>query len=339
MSKTGIFCIIAAGITVLGLLIALVPLILVRFDFHQFSTQVNQTNTHEFTEPIENIDIDIRTSDIRLEKSEDQACRVTCEESDLVSHEVTLQDGTLSVKRKDNRRWYHHIGINNDNYSVTLYLPTSAYQLLTVNGSTGKVTVPKDFTFKSISVKLSTGKIDCSASASEHIRLEVSTGRITAKDLSANCLECIATTGNIKLQNLSISGDVTLECDTGEIHATNLQAASLKAKSTTGDQTYESVTLSGAINLEASTGDVSLTQAMARGDCIIKTSTGDVRFDRADATALSVKTTTGSVKGTLLSPKIFYTHTSTGSIDVPKSTEGGMCEITTNTGSIHISIA
>ena len=53
---------------------------------------------------------------------------------------------------------------------------------------------------------------------------------------------------------------------------------------------------------------------------------------------IMVKTSTGNVKGTLLSDKIFVTDTSTGRVSVPKTTSGGKCEITTSTGDIEIEL-
>jgi hypothetical protein len=44
------------------------------------------------------------------------------------------------------------------------------------------------------------------------------------------------------------------------------------------------------------------------------------------------------VCGTLLSSKVFIIKTDTGDVDVPKSTVGGRCEITTSTGDVEISI-
>ena len=70
----------------------------------------------------------------------------------------------------------------------------------------------------------------------------------------------------------------------------------------------------------------------------IKCTTGSVHFDHSDASDIKVKTTTGGVKGTLLSDKIFFTKSSTGSINVPKSTTGGTCDLETTTGSIKIDI-
>ena len=70
----------------------------------------------------------------------------------------------------------------------------------------------------------------------------------------------------------------------------------------------------------------------------IERSTGDVKFDKCDASEIEVKTDTGNVKGTLRSDKIFITRSDTGKINVPETLTGGKCKITTDTGDIKISI-
>jgi len=63
-----------------------------------------------------------------------------------------------------------------------------------------------------------------------------------------------------------------------------------------------------------------------------------VEFTACDAGEIVIETDTGDVEGTLLSDKIFITETDTGRIDVPKTTTGGRCQITTDTGDIKIKI-
>ncbi len=70
----------------------------------------------------------------------------------------------------------------------------------------------------------------------------------------------------------------------------------------------------------------------------IKRSTGDIRFDGSDATEIFVETDTGDVTGTLISEKVFIARTDTGRINVPKTTNGGKCEINTDTGDIKLEI-
>ena len=87
---------------------------------------------------------------------------------------------------------------------------------------------------------------------------------------------------------------------------------------------------------DGSTGDFSLKNVIATEKFSIERSTGDVKFDDCDANEIWIKTDTGDVTGKLLSEKIFITETSTGDVNVPKSTNGGKCEITTSTGDIYI---
>jgi DUF4097 and DUF4098 domain-containing protein YvlB len=77
---------------------------------------------------------------------------------------------------------------------------------------------------------------------------------------------------------------------------------------------------------------------VATGMFDIKRSTGDVELDMCDANEIFVNVGTGDVFGTLLSDKVYIAKTSTGEVDVPKTIEGGRCEITTTTGDIKLSV-
>ena len=57
-----------------------------------------------------------------------------------------------------------------------------------------------------------------------------------------------------------------------------------------------------------------------------------------DGGQILIKTDTGKVSGSLLSDKVFIIETDTGRKDYPKTTTGGKCEITTDTGDIIITI-
>lgn len=51
-----------------------------------------------------------------------------------------------------------------------------------------------------------------------------------------------------------------------------------------------------------------------------------------------IRSVTGNVTGTLLTPKVIAAQVTTGSVDVPKFTTGGRCEITITTGNISTEI-
>ena len=89
---------------------------------------------------------------------------------------------------------------------------------------------------------------------------------------------------------------------------------------------------------DGSTGDISLKNVTASGIFSIERDTGSIKFERCDAGELKIETDTGDVSGSLLSDKVFFTHSSTGRISVPETASGGKCSISTDTGSIRIEI-
>ena len=111
----------------------------------------------------------------------------------------------------------------------------------------------------------------------------------------------------------------------------------VKVKTTTGDTVLTDVTCRN-LSSEGSTGDLILKRVTAAEAFVIERDTGDVRFDACDAATLSVTTDTGDIKGSLLTEKVFITSTDTGRVDVPESTTGGKCKLTTDTGDIEISL-
>ena len=105
----------------------------------------------------------------------------------------------------------------------------------------------------------------------------------------------------------------------------------------TGHISYTNVKAKDA-DLSASTSHVYLNNVNIENHLKIQTSTGDVYIKSSDAASLYIKASTGDIEAELLSSKIFKVETSTGKINVPTSTSGGLCEVTTSTGDIHITI-
>ena len=89
---------------------------------------------------------------------------------------------------------------------------------------------------------------------------------------------------------------------------------------------------------DGDTGDMTLRNVVVGKTLSIERSTGGITFDKCDAAEMVVKTDTGDVKGSLLSDKVFLAQSDTGRVDVPGTASGGTCEITTDTGHIHITI-
>lgn len=152
----------------------------------------------------------------------------------------------------------------------------------------------------------------------ESIAVKTTTGDIQLEDLSANTLELNVSTGKIEATDIACKGD-------------------LQAAVSTGDAILKNITCQNLIS-RGNTGKLSLTRVIAKGRFDLERSTGDLYFDGCDAAEIFSVTDTGDVRGTLLTDKVFMAQSDTGRIEVPKSVNGGRCEITTDTGDIKISV-
>ena len=120
------------------------------------------------------------------------------------------------------------------------------------------------------------------------------------------------------MSEVTVKDSINIDVDTGKVELTDVKC--------------------GALDVQSDTGKIILKNVISETAFSIQTSTGDVIFEKSDAEQITVKTSTGSVSGSLLSDKIFDTKTSTGKIRVPQSKGSQMCKITTSTGNIDIRI-
>jgi len=276
------------------------------------------TNTYEIRDPFTDLDIGVSTAEVILLPSDDGSCKVICHEEEKLYHSVAVRDGVLHIKRVDEREWYDNIGIHTGNIQVTVYLPQAEFGELTVNGSTGWVDISGDLLFDSIDVTVTTGIVHCNASASDRIKIRTSTGSIRVGDITTPSVELSVTTGRIDAENITCDGELRADVKTGDAFLTNVRCGSLLS--------------------DGSTGDIRIMDVIAGEKFDIRRTTGDVEMDGCDAPVIVIETSTGKVTGTVLTGKLFETHTSTGKIQIPKSTAGGECQITTSTGDISIGI-
>ena len=190
---------------------------------------------------------------------------------------------------------------------------------LFVKESTGDIQIPGDFTCKNIDISTNTGDINVSASTTGPMILKTSTGDINLENMSAGAMKLNVSTGFITVNGAVCQGEINIQVSTGKTDLTDVQCKKLFSK---GD-----------------TGDIVLNHVIAEEIFSIERDTGDVRFNGSDALSIFVETDTGDVTGSLLSGKYFVVEADTGSVDVPKGTDGGRCEITTDTGDIKITIS
>lgn len=319
MGKTmRIWLIIATALVVVGAIVFTAALAACGWDFSKLSTVKFETNTYGGSDSITGILVDTDTADIRFAPSEDGQWKVVCHEAEKVNHTVSVKDGILTIQVVDERKWYDHIGIWVGSETITIYLPEQEYASLVIRESTGDVEVPKAFRFGTIDINVSTGDVKNFASASGAIKITASTGDIHMEDVSAASVELSVTTGHVTGRGLNCEGKLSVNVSTGDARLT--------------DVTCKNFTSGG------STGDLMMKNVIVAERMTIDRSTGDVKIDACDAAEIQVDVDTGDVTGSLCSEKIFIVRSSTGDVDVPSTSTGGKCQITTSTGDIRIRI-
>lgn len=145
------------------------------------------------------------------------------------------------------------------------------------------------------------------------------------------------TTGNTNISSDFTFSSISIEGTTGNITCNASAKNSIDIKNTTGDVTLNNVT-TNTLNIKITTGKIALNNVITSGKMSLKTTTGNIRFNGCDGAEIYATATTGSIKGTLLSPKIFLTSSRTGKVNVPHTASGGICDLSTTTGKIDISI-
>lgn len=311
--------IIAAILLIAGIIIGVVAFASAKFDYHMFETMSTELKEYPVEAEFSSIEIHGNTEIIRFERSSDGTAHVSCRETKRNTHTVKAEDGTLKIVSEETTGWRNFIDISFEKELITVYLPNDAYEMLSIEMQTGDAEVPDWLTFGSAVIHGSTADVRFDAKVDHTLSIETSTGDISLNGVSAEAIDCTATTGDVRMTNAVCRGDVSVKVSTGETILNGLTAAGFTSKGSTGDIVLENVLIDGTLSIERSTGEVT--------------------FRNSDAAEILVKTSTGDVTGTLLTDKIFKAHSSTGDIRVPDSVAGGKCEITTTTGEIWIRIA
>lgn len=253
--KTKILFITAASLMVLGLAVFASVMTALGWDFTKLNTVERETNTHIINEEFYSISIQTDTADIVFLPSENGQTKVVCREDVNEKHIVSVENGTLTVKSVDGRKWYEHIGINFGSTKITVYLPAKEYGEIKIKTSTGDIKI-QDMTLESLDISVSTGGTKLSYITCKNIVSRGSTGDIDMKYVIVQeKMSVIRSTGDIEFK----------ECDAHEIYF----------KTSTGD--VEGSLISGKdFKVKTSTGDIDIPKNVTGGKCEIITSTGDV---------------------------------------------------------------
>lgn len=311
--------------------------------------------------PITEIEIEATFSDVKIvtigEKAE--SLQYAGPKGERLYCECTYQNGKLTIKQVDTRKWYEKIMINHQaeqECEIVLCLPQgTSYQSLKIKTTSGDVFVPNEgvvkksnsVSFEEVSVETSSGDVDFAArlaiagASYGSASFKTSSGDIKLQGVRNAPLRAETSTGDITLINSEFEGGLELITSSGEVQLSNVRLTgndSVYLKSDTGDVSFHEVT-AGGVKMEIETGDVELTMVLVTGELRIEVDTGDVDVKRSDAGSIYLETDTGDVEMELLSGKVYSVEADTGDVTYPDHDKnGGTCHVTTDTGDVRITV-
>lgn len=349
--------IVAVCMIVVGFISAFTSLASVGFDVAKVDTMEWQTNTYEIEEAFENISIDGLEAAVTLVPSTDGTCKVVCTENDNVYDEIKVENNTLTIKRMSKGKWNFNFGVSLEEPKITVYLPKTEYKKLVLDNTSGRLEVPTDFTFEEAKVANSSGKIIFKADVTGALSVENTSGGIDVGENQVGSLTVAGSSGGIQVASVSVENDVQVNSTSGGIHISDVECKGMSAKGSSGSIRISSVIAqenldvngtSGSIQLSDvecvnvtggnSSGSIKCSNVIASGDMRLENNSGGISLDACDAANLRLSATSGSIRGNVLSPKNFIAKATSGSVDVPKSASGGLCEVSTTSGSIQIRV-
>lgn len=272
------------------------------FKFNEISTSDFVTHTYTVEDDFTNIIIEDAESNINFYKSNDDKCRVLCDEREKVTHTVVNENNTLTVRVKDERNWFERINIGFfiADMRVSVYLPKNKYDSLNAASMSGDIDVANEFTFDNAKVGSISGDVSVKADVKQELNISSTSGDVIINNISAT--ECINAS--------SVSGEIDLSNVKGkEIFANTIS------------------------------GGVMLADTVASQKLKANSTSGEIDLKRCDAKNIVLDTVSGEISGTLLSNKQFITETTSGTVNVPQSVSNEECRITTVSGDIYIKIA
>lgn len=306
--------IVSAALIVLGGVLYAGAAAFTGFDFPAFETSSLTRKEYEINESFNDISIDAKDCSVQLRYSDDGKCRIVCGENENITHTVEVKDNTLNITRNDSRKWYMMIGVSLKQYDITVYLPEKMYGALLFESGSGDISVPEDFGFSSADILTGSGSVDISAGFDGGFSVKTSSGDIKIKNLSADVIDINTVSGEIDISEVTAAQAINIKSSSGDTELSEANAKDISVQSSSGEIKFYGVKAGGEIRAESRSGDVSL--------------------DKSDADSLYIKTNSGDVSGSLLTPKIYNAETGSGNVKLPRSEEGGTCDIVTGSGDI-----
>ncbi len=157
----------------------------------------------------------------------------------------------------------------------------------------------------------------------------------------AGALELDTSNASVNVSGLTAAGDVRIDTSNSSISMNNVSATLASAHTSNGTVTLDKVIVSGTVDMTSSNGSLTARQVAAKDRLYLDTSNGRIVVDQVTSAAIELKSSNGSISGSVGGKRSDYTISSDTSNADDNLGDGGKgpfkLTVNTSNGAINIS--
>ena len=304
LNKKIIFMAAGAALA-LGLLILLMILIIAGFDFGKLSSvpAKEQKNYTAGSADLKSIIISDTDNSVRIAEGDGDKIEVVYYENSLEYYEINESNGALSIKARNNKKWYDYVGVLNfqvQNTTLLVMVPKDVLEKLDIKTSNGSVTVESVSPARLLNIYTDNGKIAVTNINSQAgIVLTTSNGPLTLENINAAYIKGKTTNGNVKAENIACKTFAGLSSTNAKIDADVIKCGESISLTSTNGRIRVGGLSANEINLKTSNASITGSVSGSIKDYIIrsKTTNADNKLQNLDlgSKKLTVNTSNGKI--------------------------------------------
>lgn len=229
-------CLIGLGLILLCISINMEGFRWDAFRSSGFDTTNTVVKTVEITDKFHSIRVEEVECDVRIFLATDGKCTVVYTDCDRFTHEIDVENQTLTVTYEQTGSWADHFQFNlNTEHYVKIYLPMETLEKLEITSASGDLSVSKGFTFTDVNMTTASGDVSFSSHVSGTLSASAASGDISMSNVTAASVRAETGSGDFELNRVEISGHMALETGSGDIELDRVDSSTAKLETGSGD--------------------------------------------------------------------------------------------------------
>lgn len=277
------------------------------------------------------------SNDVKIIRTDSDDIKVTYYVGESFDYLLEKTDDTLSIKYRSRRNLLNFMDLFNFGCSLTVELPDNCLEKLSVSCVSGSITAKEAFADETL-LKTVSGDIIAAGNLGK-LEVESTSGDIFLDGVKLKDNSTVSSTsGSLKLQG-ELSEYVKLSTVSGEITFENVTANCVEIDSTSGSVSANNAELK-VLSVNTMSGDIYLDSVKCSESINFVTVSGEQILKTVNAGDYFLKSTSGDIEAYILSPKLYSTKSTSGSINVPPLYESstGYMNLETTSGDIYVKI-